>query len=83
MSSKFSQMRPLVSMATDRVTVGKTVFRIREARITALELSGILGLDDIRKFARKKKKTRYNVCKTTQCPNHMFAAILHIRTQLF
>ena len=25
MSSKFSQMRPLVSMATDRVTVGKTV----------------------------------------------------------
>ena len=26
MSSKFSQMRPLVSMATDRVTVGKTFF---------------------------------------------------------
>ena len=25
MSSKFGQMRPLVSMATDRVTVGKTV----------------------------------------------------------
>ena len=25
MSSKFSQIRPLVSMATDRVTVGKTV----------------------------------------------------------
>ena len=25
MSSKFSQMQPLVSMATDRVTVGKTV----------------------------------------------------------
>ena len=25
MSSTFSQMRPLVSMATDRVTVGKTV----------------------------------------------------------
>ena len=25
MGSKFSQMRPLVSMATDRVTVGKTV----------------------------------------------------------
>ena len=25
MSSKFSHMRPLVSMATDRVTVGKTV----------------------------------------------------------
>ena len=25
MSSKFCQMRPLVSMATDRVTVGKTV----------------------------------------------------------
>ena len=25
MSSKFSQMRPPVSMATDRVTVGKTV----------------------------------------------------------
>ena len=25
MSSKFSQMRPLVSMATYRVTVGKTV----------------------------------------------------------
>ena len=24
MSSKFSQMRPLVSIATDRVTVGKT-----------------------------------------------------------
>ena len=24
MSSKFGQMRPLVSMATDRVTVGKT-----------------------------------------------------------
>ena len=24
MSSKYSQMRPLVSMATDRVTVGKT-----------------------------------------------------------
>ena len=24
MSSKFSQMRPLVSMATDRVTVGNT-----------------------------------------------------------
>ena len=27
MSSKFSQMRPLVSMATDRVTVGKTFSR--------------------------------------------------------
>ena len=26
MSFKFSQMRQLVSMATDRVTVGKTVF---------------------------------------------------------
>ena len=25
MSSKFGQMRPLVSMATDRVTVGKTM----------------------------------------------------------
>ena len=25
MSSKFSQMRPLISMATNRVTVGKTV----------------------------------------------------------
>ena len=25
MSSKFSEMRPLVSMATDRVIVGKTV----------------------------------------------------------
>ena len=25
MSLKFGQMRPLVSMATDRVTVGKTV----------------------------------------------------------
>ena len=24
MSSKFGQMRPLVSMATDRITVGKT-----------------------------------------------------------
>ena len=28
MSSKFCQMRPLVSMATDRVTVGKTVYHI-------------------------------------------------------
>ena len=26
MSSKFGQMRPLVSMATDRVIVGKTAF---------------------------------------------------------
>ena len=28
MSSKFGQMRPLVSMATDRVTVGKTVHHV-------------------------------------------------------
>ena len=48
MSLKFSQMRPLVSMATDRVTVGKTAssrFLERSDRIHFI----LAGNDDIHK----------------------------------
>ena len=48
MSSKFGQMRPLVSMATDRVTMGKTAssrFLERFDRIHFI----LAGNDDIHK----------------------------------
>ena len=48
MSSKFGQMQPLVSMATDRVTVGKTAssrFLERFDRIHFI----LAGNDDIHK----------------------------------
>ena len=45
MSSKFSQMRPLVSMATDRVTVGHHVFSNVFDRLRFI----LAGNDDIHK----------------------------------
>ena len=54
MSSKFSQMRPLVSMATDRVEVGKTAssrFLERFDRIHFI----LAGNDDIHKSLNDSK----------------------------
>ena len=47
MSSKFSQIRPLVSMATDRVTVGKTV--LSHLKIFVRIHLILAGNDDIHK----------------------------------
>ena len=48
MSSKFSQMRPLVSMATDRVTVGKSVLSHFLKRFDRIHFI-LEGNDDIHK----------------------------------
>ena len=48
MSSKFSQMRPLVSMATDSVTVGKTVLSHFLERFDRIHFI-LAGNDDIYK----------------------------------
>ena len=48
MSSKFSQMRPKVSMATDRVTVGKTVLYIFSKVFDRIHFI-LAGNDDIHK----------------------------------
>ena len=48
MSSKFGQMRPLVSMATDRVTVGKFGHRIFSKVFDRIHFI-LAGNDDIHK----------------------------------
>ena len=48
MSSKFSQMRPLVSMATDRVTVGKRCYHIFSKVFDPIHFI-LAGNDDIHK----------------------------------
>ena len=48
MSSKFSQMRPLVSMATDRVTVGKRWYHIFSKVFDRIHFI-LAGNDDIHK----------------------------------
>ena len=48
MSSKFGQMRPLVSMATDRVTVGKTASSLFSNIFDLIHFI-LAGNDDIHK----------------------------------
>ena len=48
MSSKFSQMQPLVSMATDRVTVGKRCYHIFSKVFDRIHFI-LAGNDDIHK----------------------------------
>ena len=48
MSSKFSQMRPLVSMAADRVTVGKRCYHIFSKVFGRIHFI-LAGNDDIHK----------------------------------
>ena len=48
MSSKLGQMRPLVSLATDRVTVGKTVLSHFLERFDRIHFI-LAGNDDIHK----------------------------------
>ena len=48
MSSKFGQMRPLVSMATDRVTVGKRCHHIFSNVFDRIYFI-LAGIDDIHK----------------------------------
>ena len=48
MSSKFSQMRPLVSMATDRVTVGKRRYHVFSNLFDQIHFK-LTGNDDIHK----------------------------------
>ena len=49
MSSKFGQMRPLVSMARDRVTVGKTASSRFLKRFCSDSFFILAGNDDIHK----------------------------------
>ena len=62
MSSKFGHMRPLVSMATDKVTVGKTASSRFLERFNRIHFI-LAGNDDIHKslneFEIRRDPTKY------------------------